>query len=675
MTTITNWLSGRIGRTGIRRWFILAGMGLCIILLHHSYSSSRTSANDLLQRIGLPQEELPKVDRSALDKLRLLEIHNGADEDEEEQDFDGSDDGDGYEQSSRSRGARGRKAAAILDRPPTVAEIPEPDKPNPLAPPRLDKIPAEILDQQVCGATHGHGCQFLVPAWLGKHSPFRITVIPTYSLECYAGEQETKAQQHLYQLGLLALSLNRTLVLPNVSKSRLGTCYRHPFSFYYSPSSLSSLGIPTISQEDFLLWTQQRDPPPSAQVVSMVNAKPGLYPQGAVEIDSSSDPFTIPSKPTRNLCLRSPRSKLDFNTHSPLAIYPPEGYHKSENGRLGFGQSVINTLLSSEVGSKSSRASSSKHFDYSLPDVLAFNYEMRFPIMSPSSLSLSSSSPDSPSPLEPLPFTHFPYAQIWSDLADEISTSLSPFISIHWRTETLTPSNLLPCSQSLLQKILSLKRKHPEIKNVYLATDYPIEQLDPSLGGGGGEGEDGEGVLVAHSGTFAKVVTESHHRAMRKFLKDFDKLSKGGLRLTTFAKEQSKISSLDTTTSRLPPSLISELTNLTLSSSSPSLDESDSPPRLNLGLLDSGLLGILDKLIVTKSQLFLTGVPGVGSSTVGACAKLSSFTNQLISAREGLMEAQQEGREGVEDEEEREKGEGELWNTVMHWSLNGEDVD
>lgn len=407
----------------------------------------------------------------------------------------------------------------------------------------------------------------------------------------------------------------------------------------------------------------------------MVNAKPGLYPQGAVEIDSSADPFTIPSKPSRNLCLRSPRSKLDFNTHSPLAIYPPEGYHKSENGRLGFGQSVINTLLSSEVGSKSSRASSSRHYDYSLPDVLAFNYEMRFPIMSPSSISLtsSSSSSDSPPPSEPLPFAHFPYAQIWSDLADEISSSLSPFISIHWRTETLTPSNLLPCSQSLLQKILSLKQLHPEIKNVYLATDYPIEQLDSSLGGGGGVEEE-EGV-VAHSGTFAKVVTESHHKAMRKFLKDFDKLSKGGLRLTTFAKEQSIISNLDPTTSRLPSALISKLANLTLSSLPPNLDDSDStPPRLNLGTLDSGLLGILDKLIVTKSQLFLTGVPGVGSSTVGACAKLSSFTNQLISAREGLMELQQEGRE-EEEYSERERGDGELWNTVMHWSLTGEDVD
>lgn len=172
MSTITGWLSGRIGRTGIRRWFILAGMGVCIIYLHHSYSSSTTSANDLLERIGLPQEDLPKVDRSALDKLRLLEIHNGADEDDQE-DFDGLDGESDYSESgSRSRNRGGRKAAAVLDRPPLVAEIPEPDKPNPLAPPRLDKIPADILDRQICGATQGHGCQFLVPAWLGEHFLF-----------------------------------------------------------------------------------------------------------------------------------------------------------------------------------------------------------------------------------------------------------------------------------------------------------------------------------------------------------------------------------------------------------------------------------------------------------------------------------------------------------------------
>lgn len=88
--------------------------------------------------------------------------------------------------------------------------------------------------------------------------------------------------------------------------------------------------------------------------------------------------------------------------------------------------------------------------------------------------------------------------------------------------------------------------------------------------------------------------------------------------------------------------------------------------------LDSGLYGILDKAIAVKAEVFLTGVPGVGSSTVGACAKLSSFTNQLIEARESIR-SQQLDPDGEEEQEEDRRA-GQLWNSVSHWALKG-DVD
>ncbi|GAA5957073.1 hypothetical protein JCM3765_005399 [Sporobolomyces pararoseus] len=648
MASTTDWITTRMARMGFRRWFLLYGIGLFVLYLNFFRSTSTSPSSHKpttsLEGLGLPVEELPKVDRTALERLRLLELHEGVDEDNLEE----------LEQDAESK----RRKNKALDRPPLVKEIPEIDKMS-AAMGRIDKIPAELLDREICGATSkGHGCQFLIPAWLG--------------------EQETKAQQHLHQLGLLAVALNRTLVLPNVSKSRLGTCYRHPFSFYYSPSSLSSLGIPTISQEDFLLYTLQRDPPLSAQTVSVVNAKPGVYPQGSIEIDSFSDPFSPAAKPNRNLCLRSPRSKLDFTTNSPLAIYPPEGFHKSETGRIGFGQSLINTLSSQEIGSKSSRKSTSTR-DYNLPDVLAFNYEIRFPIVTPESVNayLSStsafSSDESPSLL---PFSHFPYSSLWSSLASRISSTLSPFLSIHWRTETLSPSNLSPCADSLLDKIFEVKRKYPEVENVYLATDYPIEGLDSSFATRTDGKEDLVG--VAHSGTFAKSVTDQHHKAFKRFLKNFSYRSRretgGKLKLTTFSKEQNEIS-LDPSISNLPRDLLSQLVNLTTPLDYDPLDPSAPPlpTTLDLGSIDSGLLGILDKLIVTRSQLFLSGVPGQGSSTEGACAKLSSFTLQLIGAREELMDKQEAAREEEGDEYRRK--EGELWNVVNHWSLNGEQVE
>ncbi|GAA5979493.1 hypothetical protein JCM11641_005412 [Rhodosporidiobolus odoratus] len=649
-----SWLTARVGRSAVRRGMVLAGLGLSALLLLSSTDSRVTGDRrwSLFSNRPQPPDDLqvPLVDRTALEKLRLLEIHMGADEE------DVTDDELANHRWAGSPAHTGRDP----DAPPLVEAIPDMVKPNPSAPPPLAKIQAHVLDEQTCGARDGAGCQFLIPAWLG--------------------EQETKAQQHLYQLGLLALALNRTLVLPNVSKSRLGCCYKNPFAFYYSPSSLADLGIPTISQDDFVAWTLQRDPPPSAQVVSMVNAKP-TYGVGAIEIDSSSDPTLVPNKPSRNLCLRTPRTRLDFSGHSPLAIYPPEGFHKNEDRRLAFGESVINTLRSREVGSKSSRASSSLRAAYKLPDVLAFNYELRFPILSPS---LSSSFAPASLP-EPLPFSHFPYAQTWTDLGAQVATSLSPFIAIHWRTETLTPNNLAPCAQSLLSKLLSLKAAHPSLENVYLATDYPIEALDPSFGSGS-ESDS----AVAHSGTFAKVVTEQHHAAMRRFLREFDRQAKGKLRLTTFAKEQRtlKMSSelaeriANLTTPPPPPS-----NPATVADTAPATTTSaEDAAALALGELDSGLYGILDKEVAMRAEVFLTGVPGVGSSTKGACAKLSSFTNQLIGAREERREAQrgEGGRDGLgqdgEEEEEREEREekfevGTLWNSVTHFSLSGEEVD
>ncbi|GAA5891340.1 hypothetical protein JCM6882_004662 [Rhodosporidiobolus microsporus] len=694
------WLTGRVGRTGLRRWMLVAG----VCFAGAVWVSSSSTSGDVdsasggsswsLLRSGAVQDADsdavggtggdPLVDRTALEKLRLLEIHFGADEEEPAEDLTGP--------SSTTRRLRDP------DAPPLVAEIPEAGKPNPAAVVggAMSIVPAEVLDEETCGAANGEGCQFLVPAWLG--------------------EQETKAQQHLYQLGLLALALNRTLVLPNVSKSRLGCCYKNPFDFYYSPSSLTALGIPTISQDAFVAWTQRRDPPPSAQVVSMVNAK-ATYTAGAIEIDSSSDPHLVPAKPSRNLCLRAPRTKLDFTGHSPLAIYPPEGFHKSEDRRLGFGESVINTLRSKEVGSKSSRASSSLRAAYALPDVLAFNYELRFPILSPA-LAASFAAPSLPSPSssssnddlaltspdeqeqeqdrlvrpEPLPFAHFPYAPTWQSLGAHLASSLSPFIAIHWRTETLTPANLAPCAQSLLAKLLALKAAHPSLQNVYLATDYPIEALDASFALPSPDGESA-GAALAHSGTFAKVVTEQHHAAMRRFLRTFDKQAKGKLRLTTFAREANSL--------RLPPALAEQLHNLTTPLSPPPTASNPSPPALplfdpssfsssallaRLPNLDSGLLGILDKEVALRAEVFLTGVPGVGASTAGACAKLSSFTNQLVGGREGVRERQRAedgggGGEGERDEEgeEAEREErfepGRLWNSVAHFSLSGEEVD
>lgn len=102
-----------------------------------------------------------------------------------------------------------------------------PGHPGELAPPSSAASPTtHLADLDASPAPPScppSGCRFLVAARIG--------------------EQESKAMQHLYQLGLLARSLNRTLVLPNVDRARFGSCQAHPFEFYYQADALERLGI------------------------------------------------------------------------------------------------------------------------------------------------------------------------------------------------------------------------------------------------------------------------------------------------------------------------------------------------------------------------------------------------------------------------------------------------
>ncbi|KAK4047552.1 hypothetical protein OIV83_005339 [Microbotryomycetes sp. JL201] len=622
---------------------------------------SNATVNDLV----------PVVDRAAIDKLRLLEIHFGADEEQSDEntapvDGVGSRGQAGLRQDRQTTEDQGGERQGTRDEadddddddaPPMVVDVPQFIKPDPSMPEPLERVPASLLDSQVCPEKAGRPCSFLLAAWLG--------------------EQETKAQQHLHQLGMLAMSLNRTLVLPNVSKSRMGTCYANPFDFYYSATSLSDLGIPTITHENFVAWTLQRDPPPTAQVISMMSAK-STYPQGAIEIDSASDPNLVPNKPTRNFCLRPPRTRLDFTKRSPLVIYPPEGYHKNDNSRRSFGESAVNTLKSQDVAARSSRAFVFDDSEDLLPDVYAFNYELRYPMMSPAvvtAFQTDSTSTTNSNEVVPLPeFSHFDYSDLWHDLADVIVERLSPFIAIHWRTETLVAQNLVPCATRLVDRLVKLKQQYPEISKVYLATDYPIEPLLDSA-----KAESTVAALIPHSGTFAKSVLPQHHEAFRTFIKLFDKQFGRGrgraqsLELTTFAREQAKLGDEvpDSVKDRIFPLLRKDDDEMDQSANDGNdqqqNNEVDRNVEFDVGLIDPGLYGILDKLIVTRSQVFLTGLPsggGSSSSTDNACAKLSSFTNQMIEAREKLVQLQSDGKSSG-DERKRE----ELWNTVNHWSM------
>lgn len=158
------------------------------------------------------------------------------------------------------------------------------------------------------------------------------------------------------------------------------------------------------------------------------------------------------------------------------------------------------------------------------------------------------------------------YARQWTALAESVSSKISPFIAIHWRMETVPTHHMRACASSLVSTIKSIYHlsRHKSLADttnsiaVYLATDYPLESSD----------------APAHSGTF-RDLDEHHHAAVRYVV---DAFSAGGelaaLRLTSLAREVS--ANEDTYGIRFED-------------------------------MDSGLRGILDKLIVIRSNWFVAG--------------------------------------------------------------------
>ncbi|KAL8278431.1 hypothetical protein RQP46_009121 [Phenoliferia psychrophenolica] len=431
------------------------------------------------------------------------------------------------------------------------------------------------------------------------------------------GEQETKAQIHLYQLGLLASVLNRTLVLPNVDSSRLGSCRKRPFSFYYSEDALSRLGIKTVTQEQFLSWTERKEKRATAQVVSLLKSN-GHSP--LVEINTSINTFVPPPA----VC--ADKMRLDFTNHYPVDFNAPRNYAtQRSDDQSAFIEAIVNSLRSN-IGVRGTRLKGS-------PEVLIFDHDvLRYPFLLPDThIAHMASLTETPLPKY---FEHYPYAETWTTLADLMVSSNSPMIAVHWRTETLPAEILAPCGTELVKTLRTLKKKHPTLRNVWMSTDYPLDQLEKAALA---DADVLKEPLTAHSTTYTKLLTPEHHAAMAAFLAKFDSADMG-LRLTSFAAEEQLI--------QLPPSVVALL---------PPDGGGLKAVDRRLRSLDSAPVGIVDKLVSAQAAIFLAGTAGYKSGVLvpGACGKLSSFTDQIIGAREEAWKEirSHEGRGGT------------LWNT------------
>ncbi|KAG1887088.1 hypothetical protein F4604DRAFT_1571412 [Suillus subluteus] len=371
------------------------------------------------------------------------------------------------------------------------------------------------FDESVCGS---FPCRFLLP--------LRIA------------EQEPKVHLHLHQLAILASSLNRTLVLPNVGNNRIGACSKWPLDSYYDVDLFRS-ARPAINALPFTVfdsWSKTRPILPTSRVVSFSVNKSGGR-------DSLSDPLTdgddfiidygLADHKVAS-CLHSKFPRL----HQSSSMISFRFYHNNPT-RPSISQPLIRIL--------SEAVDSVEYFSDELAalrtsDVLAIEWDLRHLIFpGPNMIDLQ-------------------YSHALVELAERLASFTGPYIAVYWRLERVPVENLAWCAASLvstLRSVLGDDDSGPQL--VWFATDYHTPSEQPSV----------VKTKSARSGTFQAVKPE-HEEAMNIIQ---DAFQTGG-DLEGYA------------TTELP----SQIKRLKMFEGNVQFEE---------GVLeDSGVSGILDKLVV-----------------------------------------------------------------------------
>ncbi|ORY04599.1 hypothetical protein K493DRAFT_296878 [Basidiobolus meristosporus CBS 931.73] len=365
------------------------------------------------------------------------------------------------------------------------------------------------------------------------HPPFEcgedLGIPCKFIFPTFIAEQESKGIQHFWQLAMLAKQLNRTMVLPNTFTSRMSTCYQYPFSHYFSVETLKAADVPFVYMSDFYDWVGRQGDVP---------AQPVLF-QGRADLHSTWSK----RKYVKTSCLGNWQFNLD--EYERLVLSPDKGYWRTPESRANTNKYIVDSLTNSV------------NAEGETPTVYLVEYRFLYRFIEVERTSA--------------PLNYHPYIQ---KKVDNVVASLGPFIAVHWRMETVTPYQNLPrCAENLIR---SLKRisEAENIKTIYLATDYPLEDLYP------------------HSGSWdLEELTDYHHNAIR--------IMKSNVQLESWISlEQGRH------------------VNDTLSITT----EQD---------FDPGLLGIFDKMMCTRASYFLAGPP--------ECSRASSFTAQIANTREQLQ--------------------------------------
>ncbi|KAH9831517.1 uncharacterized protein C8Q71DRAFT_910545 [Rhodofomes roseus] len=311
------------------------------------------------------------------------------------------------------------------------------------------------IDAQFCGRAP---CRLLVPLLVTERA-------------------EPKVQEQLLQILALARQLNRTVVLPNVGKGRIGTCLRWDFDTYFDIASTARWsGERVMMMDDFRTWVDMRLQSPTTQVVTVDEGATDAV--GRVEYSP-----TILEKAMKNMrCFKTRFRSLKLDDVGTTSVHLSlAGDLRAVPGEAALLVGTLDDRLDPPGSDGSALASSSElaaddaltfatgathplklvtaHPLHNEADILLLHWDVHHEVFPTSQTASIDYSP-----------------RLWA-LADKMTEDLQPYLAVHWHTDKLPPAVLTACADALvdmLDILLHNESVNYGIRTVYFSSDFPL---------------------------------------------------------------------------------------------------------------------------------------------------------------------------------------------------------
>lgn len=429
-------------------------------------------------------------------------------------------------------------------RPVAIYDVPESD---------VSIRPASYFDEETYDTSFCtyHPCRLLL-----------ATLIP---------DQGTGAQLYFRQIVKLAEQLNRTLVLPNVGKHRMGICYKHAFATYYDVRPLlddCSLGLQAVTFGDFARWVAGRLRSPSAQIV-IINSESFPDPDITNSAEFASASEALDKRPDRakskhNNCLGAKAPRLQLHNFPPMVLTRPTSSFgarfQEQNFSAAFSSYVLHALRSPNFAMQQHHGAGNEethHLEGTAmsPDVLAIDWDLRELLFDATDLNLD-------------------YSPRLMKFAADVFPHTGPFLAVYWHLDSVEPDNLSLCAEALVQALQGLLLDpdligSSDVRTVWLNDGYHNILQNQTI----------------HPDANVVRLTPEQDRAMSILQQAFGQ--DGRLQRFQFQSMSEVISAM-------------------------SRDSSDRLPDSSV-LGEPGVLGIVETILSTKANVFVTGA--------GLCSK------------------------------------------------------